>query len=66
MEKFQILFSRESLNNISNHLNLNYCSNLSKKDYFYSNQTSEKIISIDCIDFLYNSKYCINYLKRIF
>ena len=66
VDKFQILFSRESLNNISNHLNLNYFSNLSKKDSFYSNQTSEKIISIDCIDFLYNSKYCINYLKRIF
>ena len=73
MDKFQILFSIESLNNISNHLNLSYISNSSKKDYFYSNQQMKKLYLKDCIDFLYNSLlsnkkfFCLikSLLKRI-
>ena len=37
-----------------------------KKDFFYSNQINEKIITIDCLDFLNNSKYFIDHLNRIF
>ena len=66
VDKIPILFSRETFNNISNYLNTNYFSSLRKKDFFYSNQTNEKIITIDCLDFLNNSKYCIDHLNRIF
>ena len=54
VDKIPILFSRETFNNISNYLNTNYFSSLRKKDFFYSNQINEKIITIDCLDFLNN------------
>ena len=66
VDKIPILFSRETFNNISNYLNTNYFSSLRKKDFFYSNKTNEKIITIDCLDFLNNSKYCIDHLNTIF
>ena len=58
-----LLILKQSFKNISNILNNNYF--LTKHNNKISNRNKNKIISLDCVDFL-NKNYCIEDIKDIF
>lgn len=63
VDLFSLLIVKAPYTIISNYLNKKYISSFNKKDSFRQNK---KIITVDCIDFLFNSKNCIDYLNSIF
>ena len=65
IDKALLALATKSLKNISNYLNSKFYSNKVNNKYF-NNKNKEKIILIDCVDFLKNNKYCINNLNGLF
>ena len=65
VDKFPLFFTSKTYKFISNKLISKYFL-FRSKNTFYHNNKKEKIISIDCIDFLNNSKDCLNEIKEKF
>lgn len=66
VDKFNFNLIIKPTTNISKYLNSHYFIYKKNLNNYYKQNKNKKIILVDCVDFLYNNKNCVDYLKNLF